>query len=128
MTGTKAILDSNVIIDAARKDINIEKSILAFNHVYISLITYIEVMGYAFIDEQEKSLTSKILCMFEIVNPDIEIANLTIKYRTAKKIKIPDAIILATARKFDAVLITSNTKDFHNIDESVSIICPLKDK
>jgi predicted nucleic acid-binding protein len=128
MTGNKVILDSNVIIDAVRKLIDIEKSIFRFKRLYISLITYIEVLGYNFKDENEKLLTSQILGMFEIINPDIEIADLTINYRKIRKIKIPDAIILATARKLNAILLTSNIFDFKNIDENVTIIEPVKVK
>jgi predicted nucleic acid-binding protein len=128
MTGNKAILDSNVIIDAVRKLIDIEKSIFQYKCVYISLITYIEVLGYTFKDENEKVITTQILGMFEIINPDLEIADLTISYRKMKKIKIPDAIILATARKLNAKLLTSNIIDFINIDEKVTIIEPVKVK
>lgn len=128
MTGNKAILDSNVIIDAVRKLIDIEKSIYQFGYVYISLITYIEVLGYNFKDENEKLLTMQILGMFEIISPDIEIADLTVGYRKMKKIKVPDAIILATARKLDAILLTSNIADFKNIDDNVVVIEPVKQK
>jgi predicted nucleic acid-binding protein len=126
MTGNKAILDSNVIIDAVRKLIDIEKSIFQYKYVYISLITYIEVLGYNFKDENEKIITTQILGMFEIINPDIEIADFTINYRKLKKIKVPDAIILATARKLDAKLLTSNISDFENIDDKVTIVEPVK--
>lgn len=126
MIGNKVVLDSNVIIDAVRKLIDIEKSIFQFNHVYISLITYIEVLGYNFKEENEKILTNQILKMFEIVNPDIDIADLTIEYRKQKKIKVPDAIILATARKLNAKLLTSNIDDFKNIDNKVDIVLPIR--
>ncbi len=126
MTGNKAILDSNVIIDAVRKLIDIEKSIFQYKYVYISLITYIEVLGYNFKDENEKIITTQLLGMFEIISPDIEIADFTINYRKLKKIKVPDAIILATARKLDAKLLTSNISDFENIDDKVTIVEPVK--
>jgi len=126
MIGNKAILDSNVIIDAVRKMIDIEKSIFQYQFVYISLITYIEVLGYNFQNENDKLMTMQILRLFEIVNPDIDIADLTIGYRKMKKIKVPDAIILATARKLNAILLTSNTVDFKNIDDSVVIVQPEK--
>ena len=126
MIGNKAILDSNVIIDAVRNLIDIERSIFQFKDIYISLITYIEVLGYNFKDENEKLLTSQILGMFVIINPDVEIADLTISYRKMKKIKVPDAIILATARKLNAILLTSNIADFKNIDADVVIEEPVK--
>jgi len=126
MIGNKAILDSNVIIDAVRNLIDIERSIFQFKDIYISLITYIEVLGYNFKDENEKLLTSQILGMFVIINPDVEIADLTIRYRKMKKIKVPDAIILATAKKLNAILLTSNIADFKNIDADVVIEEPVK--
>jgi len=126
MIGNKAILDSNVIIDAVRNLIDIERSIFQFKDIYISLITYIEVLGYNFKDENEKLLTSQILGMFVIINPDVEIADLTISYRKMKKIKVPDAIILATAKKLNAILLTSNIADFKNIDADVVIEEPVK--
>jgi len=126
MIGNKAILDSNVIIDAVRNLIDIERSIFQFKDIYISLITYIEVLGYNFKDENEKLLTLQILGMFVIINPDVEIADLTISYRKMKKIKVPDAIILATAKKLNAILLTSNIADFKNIDADVVIEEPVK--
>jgi len=38
-----------------------------------------------------------------------------------KKIKLPDAIILATAKYLDAELITNDLNDFKNIDDAVVI-------
>jgi predicted nucleic acid-binding protein len=126
MIGNNVLLDSNIIIDAVLNLIDIEKSIGKYKKVYISLITYIEVLGYNFKDENEKVLTTQILELFEIINPDIEIAELTINYRKLKKIKVPDAIILATARKQNANLLTSNVIDFMNIDDKVKIVVPVK--
>jgi predicted nucleic acid-binding protein len=126
MIGNNVLLDSNIIIDAVLNLIDIEKSIGKYKKVYISLITYIEVLGYNFKDENEKVLTTQILELFEIINPDIEIAELTINYRKLKKIKVPDAIILATARKQNANLLTSNVIDFTNIDDKVKIVVPVK--
>jgi len=126
MIGNKAILDSNVIIDAVRTLIDVEKSIFQYEFVYISLITYIEVLGYNFQNENDKLMTMQLLRLFEIINPDIDIADLTIGYRKIKKIKVPDAIILATARKLNAILLTSNTSDFKNVDDLVVIVQPEK--
>jgi len=126
MNGNKVLLDSNVIIDATLKLLDIEKTIFQYSYVYISLITYIEVLGYNFKDENEKILTTQLLEMFEIINPDIDIADLTISYRKIKRIKVPDAIILATARKLNARLMTSNISDFLNIDDKVTVLQPVR--
>ncbi|MEZ0483414.1 PIN domain-containing protein [Fibrella aquatica] len=49
--------------------------------------------------------------------------NQTIALRKARKIKVPDAIIAATALVNQLTLITNNTKDFLNIP-SLSILDP----
>ena len=83
-----------------------------------------EVMGFNFGNSVEKEIVEKYLTSFEIVQKDMEIANLTIKYRSENKIKIPAAIILATANKMNAYLITRNITDFRNIDRSVILKSP----
>lgn len=45
-------------------------------------------------------------------------------YRSHSKIKLPDAIILATAKKMKADLKTANVDDFKNVDKSVKLINP----
>ena len=44
---------------------------------------------------------------------------LVIKIKQTKKIKLPDAIIAATALHYDMELITRNTKDFSGIDITI---------
>ena len=39
-----------------------------------------------------------------------------------KKIKIPDAIILATAKSIKAPILTANSADFRGIDSTIEII------
>jgi predicted nucleic acid-binding protein len=55
---------------------------------------------------------------------NLAIADKVIEYRRKKvrKIKLPDAIILATASVYGLALLTDDWDDFENIDESVEII------
>jgi hypothetical protein len=39
-----------------------------------------------------------------------------INIRQQKRIKLPDAIIAATAMEYSSVLVTRNTKDFNSLD------------
>jgi predicted nucleic acid-binding protein len=57
---------------------------------------------------------------------DLEIADLAVNYRKVRKIKLADSLILATARKLNADLISSNIDDFINIDKNVNVIKPTK--
>ncbi len=49
---------------------------------------------------------------FEIVETNSEIRRKVIDYRKKKKIKIPDAIIIATASWLEADLLTNNVKAY----------------
>jgi predicted nucleic acid-binding protein len=49
--------------------------------------------------------------------------NKTIAIRKSKTIKLPDAIIAATALTYSLILVTSNTSDFKNI-QGLNVIDP----
>ncbi len=54
-----------------------------------------------------------------------EIADKSIEVRKIKKMKLPDAIIAATAMVHDLVIISRNTKDFEDLD-GLKVINPHK--
>lgn len=126
MNGNKALLDSNVIIDASKGKLSLKNIIDKYDSIYTSIICYIEVMGYNFDDEQEKLAIEKILQIIPILNFDKEIADIAIGFRKKTKIKLPDALIIATAEKMHTDLITSNIYGFKNLSEKINIIEPNK--
>jgi len=126
MNGSKALIDSNVIIDASKGLISIQKIVNEYNNLYTSIISYVETLGYNFADDEEKDIIIQILNNVQIVDLNKKIADIAIDYRKQKKIKLPDAFVLATAKSINADLITSDIKDFQNIDISISIVEPEK--
>ncbi len=96
-----------------------------YDAFYASVITYMEVLGFKFESEAEKVFIEMLFEDIEIINLDADIVNKVIEIRKHKKIKLPDAIVFATASIKQMDLITRNTKDFEGIDESVKIITPL---
>jgi predicted nucleic acid-binding protein len=123
MNGNKAILDTNVIILASKKQIDIEKLLNAYDEFYTSIITLMEVYGFDFTNKKEKELIDEMFGNLEIVEVNIAIAKQVIIYKKSKnkKIKLPDAIILATAKHLGADLISDDWDDFINIDKEVVI-------
>jgi predicted nucleic acid-binding protein len=126
MTGNKGLLDSNVIIDAAKGLVSTQEIVNNYDYLYASIISYVETLGYNFSDNSEKEMISQLLGAIEIVDLNKDIANIAIEYRRRKKIKLPDALVLATAKYLNANLLTSDGDDFENIDSSVSIVKPTK--
>ena len=126
MSGNKGLLDSNVRFDASKGIVSEQDIVNDYDFLYTSIISYVETQGYNFTDNEEKEIVEKILSSVEIVNLNKEIADLAIDYRKHKKIKLPDALILATARYLNADLLTSDISDFQNVDKSVNLVEPVK--
>jgi predicted nucleic acid-binding protein len=124
MSGNKALLDSNVIIEASKNTISLTEIVENYDYLFTSIICYVEVLGFNFKSEQEKRAIEKILNIISIVNLDKEIADLTIDFRKKTKIKLPDALIIATAEKIEADLVTSNISDYKNLTKKIEIVEP----
>jgi predicted nucleic acid-binding protein len=111
--GKRYLIDSNIVIKTATVNTFDNKSILFLKTILdesfnISVISKIELLS------KDDSLLSFIETSNVLPLTD-QIIEKTIELRRKHKIKIPDAIIAATAliHKFD--LITNNVKDFSNI-------------
>ena len=123
MNGKKALIDSNIIIYLSKQDLPLD-FFDALDDLYISIITYMEILGYAFESLNEEKYIRELLGIFGIIYIDQEIADTTINIRKKSKIKLPDAIIAATAISEGLDLVTRNVEDFKNID--VKLINPFQ--
>jgi predicted nucleic acid-binding protein len=65
------------------------------------------------------SIPAPRLNQFRIVELDSPVAQLTITLRQQHRLKLPDAIVWASARHAGALLVTRNTKDFPKGEPSV---------
>ncbi len=124
MTGNNLLFDTNILIYLSKGELELKKIIGQYDRIYISVISYMEALGYSFKDENEKQLIENLLQSIEIIQTDLQIANTVVEIRKVKRIKTPDAIIFSTAKKLNADLMTVNTNDFKGLDKSVKIINP----
>ncbi len=83
-----------------------------------------EVYAFDFPDKSQKDVLDEMFGFLEIIEITREIAEQTIIYRKnkIKKIKLPDAVILASAKIINGDLITNNHRDFQNVDLSVNVL------
>ena len=123
MNGTKGILDSNTIIFTSKSKIDVDELLSRYDEFYVSIITYVEVYAFDFQNSLEKDIADEIFANLQIIEVNQEIADQAIIYRKnkTKKIKLPDAIILATAKYINADLLTDDWDDFQNIDSTVKV-------
>ena len=62
--------------------------------------------------EDDDSLTRGFLASFEVIAVTETVAERAVKLRREKRMKLPDAIILASAIEYGLLFVTRNTKDF----------------
>ena len=114
--GQKYLIDTNSLIDAQMKRIP-EKGLQFLAGVInedftVSFITYIEFLGYKDVSKASEEFIS----LASVIEIDKPIMDACVSLRKTHKIKLPDAIIAATALVYDLVLISRNIFDFKNID------------
>ena len=103
--------DSNIIIDALNGHDPARAELLAAPQRLLSRVAWIEVM--AGIPPGPAPLVQRVLDLMTLVELDEPISQRAAAIRRDyKRLKLPDAIILATAQLQDSVLLTRNTKDF----------------
>lgn len=118
--GEKFLIDTNAVIEFLGGALPKAGSDLLQNVVdnsahHLSVINQIELLGFNGASDAMQTIeafisSSSVLPLSEIV------VQKTIELRKGKKIKLPDAIIAATALVHNLVLVTRNTSDFSNID------------
>ena len=109
MTG--AVFDSNILIDALRGIEAAEQEIQSVARTYISRITWIEVLTGA--SARETGRTLAFFEYFTMIELDEAIARRAATLRSERKrLKLGDAIILASAQQLGYPLVTRNTRDF----------------
>ncbi|MCJ8208741.1 type II toxin-antitoxin system VapC family toxin [Mucilaginibacter sp. RS28] len=116
------IFDTNVLIYLSKYIIKPEEIINEQSS--ISIITKIEALGYAFERREEYDLISNICSALSIIAITDSVAEETIRLRSKYKIKLPDAIIYATAAVENLPLLTNNISDFKMLDGNVKLINP----
>jgi len=104
------LLDSNIFIYLSKGMIDIDAVLTEDDSCAISVITYMEVLGYGFNSDDEEKIINKLLSLFNIIYVDESIAKMVVNIRKERKIKLPDAIICATAIVNSATLISNDIR------------------
>ena len=107
----KAVFDTNILIDYLNGFKQAKKELSLYEERVISVITRIEVLAGAKNKEQDNILRN-FLSTFTVIDVDTTIADRTITLRREFRLKVPDAIIYATARQQGCMVVSRNTKDF----------------
>jgi hypothetical protein len=113
----KALFDTNILIDYLNAIPQARIEVQRYGDKAISVITWMEVMIGA--DPKVESATRSFLSSFDRLGVDERVAEDAVWLRRNHRIKLPDAIIWATARTNSMLLVTRNTKDFPAADPGI---------
>lgn len=83
---------------------------------FISAMTEIELLCWKNLTEQQTEVINKFIAGSTVIDLEKSIKSRTVEIRKHYKIKLPDAIIAASALVYDLTLLTRNLKDFKDVE------------
>lgn len=126
--GIKYLWDTNTAIYFLQQQfpLSAEKfidDILSVSEPAISVITEIELLCWKTANENDLKILHSFVASVPVFELETEVKLKTAEIRKKYKIKLPDAIIAATALTHQLTLLSRNTKDFSKI-EGLPLINP----
>ncbi|MBN8720951.1 MAG: type II toxin-antitoxin system VapC family toxin [Sediminibacterium magnilacihabitans] len=122
----KYLMDTNAVIDYLSNKLPANASdLLDLGELEISVITRIELLAWRNADKQQLAVLEEFISNVTVWNLDEPIILKGIEVRKVNKLKLPDAIIAATALVHNLDLVTRNIDDFKNIDD-IRLVNPWK--
>lgn len=106
----KALFDTNILIDYLRGIEAAREELARYTDKAISLITWMEVLVGT--TDGHRAATRIFLDSFTLIEIDPRVAVRALALRQAQRIKLPDAIVWASAQIHGLLLVTRDTKDF----------------
>jgi predicted nucleic acid-binding protein len=115
----KALFDTNILLDHIKGVEAAWLELSRYEDRAISIITVIEVLVGT--TASTESAERNLLAEFAVVPLDRDIAEETAVLRRRHHIKLPDAVIWASARRQGRLFVTRNGKDFPSDDPGVRL-------
>jgi len=115
-----AVVDTNILIDYLNGSTKARAELNRFERLSISVVTWMEVLVGVERGGAEDDVRA-FLRRFDVQPVDAGIAERAVDVRRSRRIRLPDAIIWATAMQLGVVLVTRNTRDFPSEDPGVRI-------
>jgi len=116
----KALFDTNILIDYLNGREESDAELTKYRERLVSVVTWMEVLAGAR-SEEETDIIDMFLRDFRVVDLTRGVAREAVEIRRTSRVRLPDAIIWASARAESALLVTRNTKDFPKDDPGVRV-------
>ena len=129
MSGARLLLDTNAIVALLNGSSSLNGVVGKADWIGISVISRLEFLAYSKLSPEDEELFLDFCERIKIIGlaeDNFQLLDTTTRYRREYRLKLPDAIVAATAVTNDATLVTSDN-DFKNVPE-LSIINPMSQK
>jgi predicted nucleic acid-binding protein len=115
VNGNSLFVDTNILLYLLSGDATIAE-LLNEKHIYVSFVTELELLGYSNLSAMDLKAIQEIFQEVTIIDINAEIKKEVIALRKQYKLKLPDAIIAATAEVNHLPLLTAD-KQFSQVSE-----------
>jgi predicted nucleic acid-binding protein len=115
----RPLFDTNILIDYLGGIALAKDELARYQDSAISIVSWMEVLiGAA---PEVEPATRRFLSRFTIVEIDRTVAERAVIIRRNGRIRLPDAIIQASAEVHSMLLVTRNTRDFDGASPSIRV-------
>jgi predicted nucleic acid-binding protein len=113
VSGISYLFDTNAVLYFLHQPKQLQDN---SSTVFVSFVNELELLSYSKLSSKEEKGIKHFLKLVDIINIDQEIKSKTITLRQKYLLKLPDAIICATAMVHKLTLVTNDLK-LHKISE-----------
>jgi predicted nucleic acid-binding protein len=114
----KAVIDSDVLIDYLQGLPAAKEELARYRAPHYSIISYMELLCGAR-NPAEKQAVESLLSGMNRVELSENVARRAVELRQSLRLKLPDAIVFASAEEEGCIVVTRNTRDFPPNDPRV---------
>lgn len=111
----RLMLDSNIIIYAARPEYPGLRRLIATRSPAVSTISVVEVLGYHKLSEVDRRHFEAFFAAATVLPISDAVVAKAVSLRQSRKMSLGDALVAATALVFGRELMTRNVKDFAGV-------------
>ena len=115
MNGNSVLLDTNIVLYLLSGDQQLSE-LLYGKKLYLSFVTELESLGYPSITEKEQEAVRSFLADCVIIDINEAIKEEVVRTKQIYRIKLPDSIILCTAKYLNIPFMTADD-DFSKFAE-----------
>jgi predicted nucleic acid-binding protein len=128
MNGKRYFFDTNAIIALLKSHPQVTQLAHDADYIAISVISRLEFFSFSGVTQQDRSLFDLFMQRVDVV--DLSMSNTDLlddvsAIRVNSTLKLPDAIILASARSVDTILVTADAKLANHAEPSAILFKPL---